>query len=328
MKLQFDPALETFFLLLNANWGKKQKKEAVKQLDDLGINGTAFYAANFPLIERYYNTFASHMTSTSGSAIFEDMCDELTILLAITLLLHPEWQDDLDTVSDKEAHAVITHVVAGVLESGEEIIDALEASELSDQAKWQISALLQQPKQKLTAVIEAVNANLDAFKYTYTNLEAEIVPLLTQFEDQLDKGELPSFIHQTLALNPSFKIMPSLAEPLMIMAFEKYCCCGLLLNRVFTGRDKALTDTEAIIVAKSLSDTSKLEILRLLKNEDLYNLEIAQKLGLTPATTSHHMTMLLSAGLVEVAKEGRKVYYNLCADGIRRYRNWLDDSLL
>lgn len=328
MTLQLNPAFETFFLLLQPSWGKKQKKEVIKQLDAFGINGAAFYAANFPLIERYYNAFASHMASTGKSAIFEDICEELALLLIITLVLHPEWLNDFDAISDKEIHAVVDDVVASFLEGEEATINALEVSGLSDQAKWQISALLQQPRQKLMLVIEAVNANLAAFEYAYAKLEAEIVPLLTRFEDQLIKGGLPSFINQTLALNPHFEIIPSLASPLMIMAFEDYCCSGLLLNRVFTGQDEVLTDTEATMVAKSLSDASKLEILRALKKDKLYNLEIAHILGLTPATTSHHMNMLLSAGLVEVSKKGRKVYYSLHTDGIKRYRNWLDDNLL
>jgi DNA-binding transcriptional ArsR family regulator len=328
MKLQLNPVFETFCLLAGSNLGKKQKKETIKQLDDFGINGAAFYAANFPLIERYYATFFGHLTPGSRSSIFNDMSNELAIVIAIGLLLHPEWQNDPSTFSDDDLRAQVGDVVASFLGSEKEIIDALEASELPDQAKWQIAALLQQPKQKLLQVIEAVNANLATFTHTYTKLEAEILPLLTQFENQLKKDKLPSFINQALALNPTVNIMPSLAEPLLFMAFDEYCCAGLLLNRVFTGQDEALTDTEAIVVAKSLSDQSKLEILRALKNRKLYSLEIAHKLGLTPATTSHHMNMLLSAGLVEVSKKGSKVYYRLRADGINRYRTWLDDNLI
>ena len=44
MKYQLNPAIETFLLLTLPRWGKKQKKEAIKALDDFGINGTAFYA--------------------------------------------------------------------------------------------------------------------------------------------------------------------------------------------------------------------------------------------------------------------------------------------
>lgn len=328
MKLQLNPSLETFLLLLQQNWGKAQKKEVIKQLDDFGINGAAFYAAQFPLVERYYSAFASRMAITGASAIFKDLCEELALLLLIILTSYPEWLSDFSAISDEEIHAAVEEAVASFLECKDEIIGALGASELSDHAKWQISALVQQPKQKLVLIIEAVNTNLTAFEYAYTKLEAEIVPLLTQMKDQLEKSDLPPIVHQALTLSSNCEVIPSLAAPLMVSAFDEYCFAGLLINRVFTGQDDPLSDSEAVIIAKSLSDPSKLEILHALKKEKLYNREIAQKLELTPATISHHMNMLLSTGLVEVTREGSKVYYSLCTNGVTRYRSWLDESFL
>lgn len=328
MKLQLNPTFETFILLSGSTWGKKQKKEAIKQLDDLGINGAAFYAANFPVVERYFAAFASQMVESPGNAMFEDMCDELEILLVAVLLLHPEWLSDFDAVSDEEASAAVHEVVADFLQSDNEPIEALAASELSDHTKWQIAALLQQPTQKLSLITEAVNANLPAFEYASAKAEADIAPLFTQLQEQLDKGELPPAIDTVWTLNPDAHMVPSLAACLMILVFGEYCFVGLLSSKLFSGQGENLTEDEAALVAKSLSDASKLKILRVLKNAKLYNLEIARAVGLTPATTSHHMNMLLAAGLVEISKGDGKVYYGLCAEGIKRYCTWLSDSLL
>ncbi|MEG0665806.1 MAG: winged helix-turn-helix domain-containing protein [Gordonibacter sp.] len=234
----------------------------------------------------------------------------------------------MGAISDEDVSAVVCEGVAGFLDSENEAIAALEASELSDQAKWQIAALLQQPKQKFMLVVEAVNANLPAFEYAYAKIEAEIAPLLTQLEDQVAQGELPPAVDTVRALDPDAQVVPSLASTLMIMLFGKYCFVGLLLSRLLAGQGEGLTEIEATLVAKSLSDASKLKILRVLKNEKRYNLEIARRVELTPATTSHHMNMLLAAGLVEMSKEDGKVYYGLCASGIKRYCAWLNDSLL
>ena len=51
-------------------------------------------------------------------------------------------------------------------------------------------------------------------------------------------------------------------------------------------------------------------------------------LDLTPATTSHHMSALLSAGFVEGSLKDGKTYYRLCPEGIQRYRAWLESSFL
>lgn len=328
MKYQLNPNVETFLLLLNPNWGREQKKEAIKQLDELGMNGIAFYAANFSVVEQYYAAFASQMVRIDESAIFEDMCDELVLLLLAILVLQPEWLNDFDTVSDEDARALVREGIIDFLEGEEEIFNALEASGFSDQTKWQMTVLLQQPKQKLRLVFDAVNTNLAAYEYAYAKLEPEITLLLTQLDKQLRKGNLSAVVHKTLAFNPKTQIIPSMAVSLGLMAFGEFTVYGLLTNRLFVGQDKGLTDTEAILVAKALSDPSKLEILLALKKDELYNLEIARAIGLTPATTSHHMNMLLSANLVEVSKKDGKVYYRLSAEGLKRYHDWLDDNLL
>lgn len=328
MKLQLNPVFETFCLLGYPNLGDTAKKEIVKKLDALGVNGAAVYAANFPLVERYYDAFASRAVQTEGSALFEDMSTELGLLLIINLLLHPQWLDDFDAVSDEEATAAISEGITDLLESDEGPIEALEASELSDQAKWQMTALLQQPRKKLALVIDAINANLATYEHAYARLASEIEPLLEQLEDQLEKDELSSNMSRIVALNPQAPVIPSLANPLVILVLGDYNFVGLLLNRMMGGRNEGLTETEAALVAKALSDPSKVKILGELKQGKLYSLEIAQKLELTPATTSHHMNMLLSAGLVEVSKEGAKAYYSVCRDTVERYRAWLHDRFL
>ena len=328
MKYQLNPHIETLFLLVNAGWGKEQKKEAIKQLDELGVNGVAFYKANFPLIERYHAAFASHMVKTHGGELLKDMCSELIYLLVVILLQHPQWLDDFDAVFDEDVLTTVREGITELLEAEGEIIDALEASGHSDLAKWQISALLQQPRQRLAVVFDAIKLNLPAFEFACSKLETDIASLLAQLEEQLKKDELPPIFYQPLLLNSKVEIIPSMAAALGLMVFEGFCIYGLLANRLFTGNDGSLTREEAVLAAKALSDASKLEILFALKDNSLYNLEIAQVLGLTPATTSHHMGMLLAAGLVEVSKREGKVYYNLSTDGIRRYRDWLDGNLL
>lgn len=328
MRLELDPSIETFFLLLNPRWGKEQKKEAIEKLDDFGINGVAFYSAHFPAIERYHAAFASKMIDTEGRALFENMSEELVYFFAAMILYHPEWLDDLNAVSDEDVLPAVREGITDLVEGQEDIIGALEASGFSDQTKWQLTALLQQPKQRLALVIDAINSNLAAFEYAASKLEAETTPLLARLEEQLEKEDLPAVAHQSLQFSSQAKIVPSMAAALGLMVLDDFCVYGLLVNRLFVGEDEGFSKEEALLAAKALGDASKLEIMFALKNSKLYNLEIARILDLTPATTSHHMNMLLSAGLVEVSKEDGKAYYSLSAKGLKRYRDWLDESLL
>lgn len=328
MKYELNPAIETFSLLTVPHWGKEQKKEAIKALDDFGINGTAFYAANYPLPEKYMAAFASRRVETKGTEYIEGMADELALSLIPILFLHSEWLDDFDAVPDEEVHAVVLEAFEDLLENSDDIIDALQTSGLSDKAKWQMTALFQQPKQKLGMVIDGINANLPAFEYAYAKLEAEINPLIDQLEEQVRKGNLPDVVDQVIKINPNTRIVPSLISGLGVIVFDEFCVFGLLVTRIFADPSEGFTKTEAILAAKALNDANRLEILMALKDKELYNLEIARMLDLTPATTSHHMAALLSAGFVEGSLKDGKTYYRLCPDGIARYRDWLEKSFL
>lgn len=328
MRYQLNPSFETLFLLLDPHWGKEQKRVVVEKLDELGINGVAFYAANFSIIEKYYTVFASQMVQTEGNELFKDMSDVVTLSFLVILDSEPTWLNKLDVISDKEIYTLISKTISETLECEGDIIDALQVSGISDKAKWQITALLQQPRQRLKMVFDAINANIPAFEYASAELESDISSLLEQLEEQLDTGNLFDAINQSIKVNPGARIIPSLAQPVGLIVSHTFCVFGLLVNKVYSGQDTELSSAEAVLCAKALSDASRVQILLALKDKELYNLEIAKALGITPATTSHHMSTLLSANLVIASLKDGKAYYCLNDEGIRRYRDWLDDSLL
>ena len=72
---------------------------------------------------------------------------------------------------------------------------------------------------------------------------------------------------------------------------------------------------------RALGDGTRLRILKLLAEHDLYLTEIAQQLDLSKPTIKHHLTQLRVAGLVTVVESGSVMYYSL-----RRDR--LDDASL
>lgn len=70
---------------------------------------------------------------------------------------------------------------------------------------------------------------------------------------------------------------------------------------------------------RALGDGTRLRILKLLTEKDLYLTEIAQQLELSKPTIKHHLALLRAAGLLTVVESGAVVYYSL-----RRAR--LDDA--
>ena len=62
---------------------------------------------------------------------------------------------------------------------------------------------------------------------------------------------------------------------------------------------------------KALNDSTRREILELLKKRDMTAGEIADAFDFSKPTISHHLDLLRQAGLVESVKQGQFVYYSL-----------------
>jgi DNA-binding transcriptional ArsR family regulator len=65
---------------------------------------------------------------------------------------------------------------------------------------------------------------------------------------------------------------------------------------------------------RALGDETRLRILRLLRDRDLYLTEIATELDLSKPTIKHHLALLRAAGLVTVTESGNVIYYSLRRD--------------
>lgn len=77
---------------------------------------------------------------------------------------------------------------------------------------------------------------------------------------------------------------------------------------------------------RALGDETRLRILRLLRDRDLYLTEIAQHLDLSKPTIKHHLALLRAAGLVTITDAGSVIYYSLrptrlddASDEIKRF---------
>ncbi len=69
-----------------------------------------------------------------------------------------------------------------------------------------------------------------------------------------------------------------------------------------------MTETEAVMLFKCLSDKSRIQILKSLTMEDMYVERLSQRTGLTPGTVSFHMKKLSEAGAV---MSYRNQYYTM-----------------
>jgi ArsR family transcriptional regulator len=62
---------------------------------------------------------------------------------------------------------------------------------------------------------------------------------------------------------------------------------------------------------KALSDETRQEILEMLEQEDMCVMDICGRFNMSQPTISHHLNILKNAGLVNIRKEGKMVFYQL-----------------
>ncbi len=76
-------------------------------------------------------------------------------------------------------------------------------------------------------------------------------------------------------------------------------------------------------VFKALNDTTRREILRLLKEKDLTAGEIAEAFNISKPSISHHLDILNQAELVTFEKKGQYVIYSLNTTVLDDVMNWI-----
>ena len=65
-------------------------------------------------------------------------------------------------------------------------------------------------------------------------------------------------------------------------------------------------------IIKSLSDETRLRVIKLLEERELCVCELIQVLDMSQPRISRHLRVLKNAGLVDDRREGKWVYYSLC----------------
>jgi len=90
--------------------------------------------------------------------------------------------------------------------------------------------------------------------------------------------------------------------------------------------------TDAARIFKAMGDPARVRILEFLKSPgtgcctvegQICACDVERILNLSQATISHHMKLLIDAGLVTATKRGRWMHYTLRTDVFARAADWL-----
>ena len=156
-------------------------------------------------------------------------------------------------------------------------------------------------------------------------LEKQLEKLMEEFQKGMEKEHLITKISGDVTAFPAL-VCPG-AEIISSNPESTTAYIGLFVRDIYKMLEKSRNNRKHLLpVLKALSDSSKFEILQSLRISPKYNLEIAEELKLSPPTVSHHMSVLLGNGLVDVEKREGKVYYTLSKERLREMVDELEKT--
>lgn len=127
----------------------------------------------------------------------------------------------------------------------------------------------------------------------------------------LEKRDKPLNIYG-LILAPNMTMIQFISED-YDDAFIKF---GIYSNKNFVKKENRLKHLSQYL--KILGDPTRIDILDLLKEKNHYAKELSDKLYITPATLSYHISQLHVCGFIGAYIEGRKTYYYLRRPGFEK----------
>lgn len=342
---QLDPVFETMGLLY-VSYQPSYRKIVIEDLEQFGLDGEAFYNKHLKIMEKYISTFTKHRkTDDTAAFFFNDDTTDFFLLLQVLLSENPEWLTSLDGIDEAAVQDKILKTINEMqemqshsprelelssIQSLQEMIRFLNGSPLKEATKWKLITVLHQPREHLLSLIEIVKMNLPAFEKARREVEKQINKLIPAYIQSIQRQQDEQFIKFVDMLdheNP--EVYPTLILPLGQMVLSGKHYYGLYVDMLPIASKQHSDSRELLLLRmKALADNSKLQILASLKVSPKYNLEIADQLGLTAATMSHHMNVLLACGMVRVEKNNGRVYYHLHTENMQALIEDLQQFLL
>lgn len=83
---------------------------------------------------------------------------------------------------------------------------------------------------------------------------------------------------------------------------------------------------DIILIGKALSDKNRVEIIKLLSDNELCACHILENLNISQPTLSHHMKTLTESKLVNVTKKGTWNYYTINRKTINEFTEFLNNT--
>jgi DNA-binding transcriptional ArsR family regulator len=237
-----------------------------------------------------------------------------------------------NSLSDKSTGEVMTSYIGEM-----ELIRVIETLEIDSQQKWQLILLYQNYSLYMDELITILDQAVTLFRQGFPL----IGPLLTTFYDtysDLLQHDPVNYVHQhfriRLSNNRDIVFAPYIFGCNAVVYYDsdttpaEQIYIGVLFETLSSIGDQTISDERICKTLRILSDTSKYEILKSIRDKPAYGQELADQLNLSTATISHHMSTLINSGFIQLEKRTNRIYYQMDKEKVARFIDQLKTSLI
>lgn len=229
---------------------------------------------------------------------------------------------------------------SGVVTNFAELFAFIEKIPVPEDEKFQLCRLYNNFEEYRELLADILQTAGELFMQKYDLVKHYIGWFLAAVNEPLSAGGA-KFVetNYTLKLSDStdtLYIQPSIAmcnttRYLMSYTSEKitdFLYVGVLFEPLREITDISTVEDKLCRSLRTMGDNRKFEILKLLADGQKYGQQLASLLDISTATVSHHMSMLLEAGFVEIKRESNRIYYVLNRKKLRNFFEELSEALL
>ncbi|GEN44363.1 ArsR/SmtB family transcription factor [Alkalibacillus haloalkaliphilus] len=203
---------------------------------------------------------------------------------------------------------------------------------IPEEEKWKLLYFVQHPnevKERLCKLLKRI------YEQYYADFESLLLTKIKDKVEHLNEQEYDQFIKEMASQytnwdgNKKLVVMPSYSMSVGFISFDEEEVSLLVvgLDR-FNLSQKMRDEKEVLELLKILTDERRFNMLRLLKQRAHYGYEIAQELGVSNSTVSHHLAILLNHGFVQSNRDENKVYYAIDQDEVKSVIKELEELFL
>ena len=198
----------------------------------------------------------------------------------------------------------------------------LAKQSMDDAHKWNVWNVYKNFEEHIAILLPTITKCIPVIKKVYAKYHHKFNDFYAYWQqsciDHTFEDKLKDLMNLNLATSQNLYVQPTWMNCNSIRLFsesyesnEMQMQIGLIFFNDYARDETLFTKEEICTRLKLLSDTSKYEILKLVKKEKMYGSQLAQALSLTTATISHHISSLTSKGLLSIEKDANRVYYQM-----------------